>query len=66
MIKVLMSHIYAIYLLPLYMPPSPPLPLSLSLSLSISVHTGLQFYNESLTKIPTACITIEDAEMLYR
>jgi carboxypeptidase Q len=31
-----------------------------------SVHTGIQYYNESLPKIPTACITIEDAEMLYR
>lgn len=31
-----------------------------------SVHTGIQFYNSSLPKIPTACITVEDAEMLDR
>ena len=31
-----------------------------------STHTGIQFYNESLPKIPTACITVEDAEMFDR
>lgn len=29
-------------------------------------HTGWQDYNDSVTKIPTACITIEDAHMLRR
>ena len=31
-----------------------------------SVHTGVQEYGENVTKIPTASITVEDAEMLYR
>lgn len=31
-----------------------------------SVHTGVQFYERNVTKIPTACITVEDAEMLDR
>ena len=29
-------------------------------------HTGWQDYGDNVTKIPTACITIEDAEMLQR
>lgn len=29
-------------------------------------HTGWQFYNESINKIPTACITAEDAHFLRR
>lgn len=29
-------------------------------------HTGWQDYNDSIAKIPTACITVEDAEMLAR
>ncbi|XP_071097639.1 carboxypeptidase Q-like [Haliotis cracherodii] len=31
-----------------------------------SPHTGIQEYNDNVTKIPTACITVEDAEMMYR
>ncbi|KAL4237557.1 hypothetical protein ACF0H5_002271 [Mactra antiquata] len=31
-----------------------------------SPHTGSQVYNESIKKIPTACITVEDAEMMWR
>ena len=31
-----------------------------------SVHTGVQEYGSNVTMIPTACITVEDAEMLYR
>ena len=31
-----------------------------------SVHTGVEEYGENVTKIPTASITVEDAEMLYR
>lgn len=29
-------------------------------------HTGMQSYGQNVTKIPTACITVEDAEMLHR
>ncbi|CAM1302339.1 CPQ (predicted) [Pycnogonum litorale] len=36
-----------------------------SLSIS-SPHTGWQRYDENVTKIPTACITVEDAELLER
>lgn len=36
-------------------------------SLSIdSPHTGMQFYQEGIPKIPTACISVEDAEMMWR
>ena len=31
-----------------------------------SVHTGIQFYDETVPEIPTACITVEDAEMFDR
>ncbi|XP_041376547.1 carboxypeptidase Q-like [Gigantopelta aegis] len=31
-----------------------------------SPHTGIQDYNATVKKIPTACITIEDAEMMAR
>ncbi|XP_022332112.1 carboxypeptidase Q-like [Crassostrea virginica] len=31
-----------------------------------SPHTGWQDYADNVTKIPTACITIEDAEMMHR
>ena len=31
-----------------------------------SPHTGFQYYRRGAAKIPTACITIEDAEMLSR
>lgn len=31
-----------------------------------SPHTGWQDYKNNTTKIPTACITVEDAEMIYR
>lgn len=31
-----------------------------------SPHTGMQWYQDNVTKIPTACMTIEDAEMLQR
>ena len=28
--------------------------------------TSFQFYNDSIPKIPTACITVEDAELMSR
>lgn len=31
-----------------------------------SVHTGTQYYSDNVTKIPTACIAVEDAEMFDR
>ena len=31
-----------------------------------SVHTGVQYYPANVTQIPTACITVEDAEMFDR
>lgn len=29
-------------------------------------HTGQQFYDDNVTKIPVACITVEDAAMMER
>lgn len=35
-------------------------------SFSFSPHTGWQDYQDGVKRIPTACITIEDAELMWR
>lgn len=32
----------------------------------LSPHTGWQYYQSNVPKIPTACISVEDAEMVAR